>query len=146
MPGCHPLPDQTQVAASNAWTDSFQNIQCYDSLKVQAILNEINGKTHNGLSSAPRPTILGMNFQTVSVGEKLIEKSLSLTGGYQDSIGTPTPSLLGEIEFTDAAIGAMVAALKSNGIYESTLIDYFGKARPEPSRFGALLGDIELHE
>ena len=23
--GCDPLPDQTQVAASNAWTDSFQN-------------------------------------------------------------------------------------------------------------------------
>jgi len=25
--GCHPLPDQTAVAASNAWTDSFQNIR-----------------------------------------------------------------------------------------------------------------------
>ena len=48
VPGCNPLPDQTPVAASNAWTDSFQNIQCYDSLKVQAVLNEINGKTHNG--------------------------------------------------------------------------------------------------
>ena len=56
-----------------------------------------------------------MNFQTVSVGEKLIEKSLSLTGGYQDSIGTPTPSLLGEIKFTDAAIGAMVAASRAMG-------------------------------
>ena len=140
MPGCHPLPDQTQVAASNAWTDSFQNIQCYDSLKVQAVLNEINGKTHNGLSSAPRPTILGMNFQAVSVGEKLIEKSLSLTGGYQDSIGTPTPSLLGEIEFTDAAIGAMVAALKSNGIYESTLIIISAKHGQSPVDSARYLG------
>ena len=35
VPGCNPLPDQTAVAASNAWTDSFQNIQCYDTLKVQ---------------------------------------------------------------------------------------------------------------
>ena len=75
VPGCHPLPDQTAVAASNAWTDSFQNIQCYDSLKVQAILNEINGRTHNGMRRAPRPAILGMNFQAVSVGQKLIEKS-----------------------------------------------------------------------
>src|SRR5579864_3112535 len=40
---CDPLPDQTAVASSNAWTDSFQNIQCYDTLKVNAILNEING-------------------------------------------------------------------------------------------------------
>ena len=56
MPGCNPLPDQTAVASSNAWTDSFQNIQCYDTLKVNAILNEINGKTHNGKASAPTPT------------------------------------------------------------------------------------------
>lgn len=69
---CSPLPDQTAVAASNAWTDSFQNIMCYDQLKVNAVLNEINGKTHNGHASAPRPNLLGMNFQTVSVGEKLI--------------------------------------------------------------------------
>src|ERR1700719_603212 len=31
VPGCNPLPDRTAVAASNAWTDSFQNIKCYDS-------------------------------------------------------------------------------------------------------------------
>jgi hypothetical protein len=29
-----------------AWTNSFQNIQCYDTLKVDAILNWIDGKTH----------------------------------------------------------------------------------------------------
>jgi hypothetical protein len=40
---CNPLPDQTAVSSSNAWTDSFANIKCYDSLKVQAILNEIDG-------------------------------------------------------------------------------------------------------
>lgn len=43
---CNPLPDQTAVSSSNAWTDSFANIQCYDSLKVQAILNEIDGLSH----------------------------------------------------------------------------------------------------
>jgi hypothetical protein len=33
---CRPnLPDQTAVSSSNAWTDSFQNIQCYDTLKGQ---------------------------------------------------------------------------------------------------------------
>jgi Type I phosphodiesterase / nucleotide pyrophosphatase len=31
---CNPLPDSTAVSSSNAWTDSFANIQCYDSLKV----------------------------------------------------------------------------------------------------------------
>ncbi|MGO8790883.1 MAG: alkaline phosphatase family protein [Terriglobia bacterium] len=140
VPGCHPLPDQTTVAASNAWTDSFLNIQCYDSLKVQAILNEISGKTHNGMSSAPRPAILGMNFQAVSVGQKLIEKSLHITGGYQDSIGTPTPPLLGEIEFVDTAIGDMVAALKRNGIYGSTLIVISAKHGQSPIDSARYLG------
>jgi Type I phosphodiesterase / nucleotide pyrophosphatase len=140
VPGCDPLPDETAVSSSNAWTDSFQNIECYDTLKVDAVLNEINGKTHNGKSPAPRPEILGMNFQTVSVGQKLIEKSLSLKGGYEDAQGTPTPSLLGEIEFTDQAIGNMVAALKSNGIYDSTLIIISAKHGQSPVDSSRYLG------
>ena len=36
---CDPVRDPSQTGS---WTDSFENIQCYDSLKVQAILNEIN--------------------------------------------------------------------------------------------------------
>ncbi len=63
-----------------------------------------------------------MNFQVVSVGEKLIEKSLSLKGGYLDGQGTPTPSLLSEIEFADHSIGLMVNALKANNLLDSTLI------------------------
>jgi hypothetical protein len=129
---CNPLPDQTTVSSSNAWTDSFQNIQCYDSLKVDAVLNWISGKTHSGNAPAPRPELLGMNFQVVSVGQKLIEKSLSLKGGYEDAQGTPTPSLLSEIEFADASIGKMVAALKSNGIYDSTLIIVSAKHGQSP--------------
>src|SRR5580692_3327814 len=132
VPGCNPLPDQTAVAASNAWTDSFQNIQCYDTLKVNAVLNEIDGRTHNGKSRAPVPNLLGMNFQVVSVGQKLIEKSVGLKGGYLDAEGTPTPSLLGEIAFADASIGKMVAALKKNGVYDSTLIIITAKHGQSP--------------
>ncbi len=129
---CSPLPDQTHVSASDTWTNSFQNIQCYDTLKVNAILNEINGRTHNGTGRAPVPMIFGMNFQAVSVGQKLIEKSLSLTGGYLDAQGTPTPSLLSEIEFVDASIGQMISALKSTGAYNSTLIVITAKHGQSP--------------
>lgn len=132
VPGCDPLPDQTVVASSNSWTDSFQNIQCYDSLKVQAILNEINGSTHDGKSSAPVPTLFGMNFQAVSVGEKLIEKSVGETGGYLDAQGTPTAALLGEIEYVDASIGKMIDALRSAGLLDSTLIVISAKHGQSP--------------
>jgi hypothetical protein len=132
VPGCNPLPDPTAVAASNAWTDSFQNIVCYDTLKVNSILNEINGKTHNGKATAPTPELFGMNFQVVSVGEKLIEKSLGQTGGYVDSMGTPTEPLLGEIQFADASIGKMVEALRDRGLLHSTLIIVSAKHGQSP--------------
>src|SRR5271155_634653 len=132
VPGCNPLPDQTAVSSSNAWTDSFQNIQCYDTLKVNAVLNEINGKTHNGSAPAPTPALFGMNFQVVSIGQKLIEKSLSHTGGYEDAQGTPTTFLLSEIQFADAAIGKMVAALKARGLLDSTLIVISAKHGQSP--------------
>ncbi len=120
--GCSPLPDPGAATKSNAWTDSFQNIQCYDRLKVQAVLNWIDGKTHDGSATAPVPNVFGMNFQAVSVGQKLVEKSLSLTGGYTDALGTPSDSLLKEIQFVDKSIGQFVSELKNQGLFDSTLI------------------------
>jgi hypothetical protein len=142
VPGCNPLPDQTAVAASNAWTDSFQNIQCYDSLKVKAILNEINGWDHSGKFRRPVPKVFGMNFQVVSVGQKLIEKSLPTTviGGYLDNIGTPSPALLSEIQFADDSIGKMVVALKNRGRYQSTLIVISAKHGQNPIDSARYLG------
>jgi hypothetical protein len=43
-----------------AWTNSFQNIQCYDTLKVNAIINEIDGKNHLGTRRTEVPTIFGV--------------------------------------------------------------------------------------
>jgi hypothetical protein len=116
---------------TSAWTNSFQNIQCYDTLKVNAILNQIAGKTHNG-KAAKVPTLFGMNFQAVSVGQKFIEKSDSTTGGYLDAAGTPGPALLSEIEFVDDSIGEMVSAIKDNGLYDSTLIIVTAKHGQSP--------------
>ena len=110
---------------------SFENIQCYDTLKVNAILNEINGQTHDGKPSQV-PNIFGMNFQAVSVGQKLIEKSNSTTGGYKDAVGTPTSALLSEIEYVDDSIGEMVGAIKNNGLYDSTLIIITAKHGQSP--------------
>jgi hypothetical protein len=140
VPGCNPLPDQTAVSSSNAWTDSFQNIECYDSLKVQAVINEINGFKHDGKSRAPTPTLFGMNFQVVSVGQKLIEKSIGTAGGYLDGEGRPSPVLQAEIEFADMSIGKMVNALKNRGAYDSTLIVITAKHGQSPIDSARYLG------
>jgi hypothetical protein len=121
-----------------AWTNSFQNIQCYDTLKVDAILNEIDGKNHLGTRRTRVPTIFGMNFQAVSVGQKLIEQSNGVTGGYLDAAGTPSEALLGEFKFVDASIAAFVQELKARGLYDSTLIVItakHGQSPIDPSRY-----------
>ena len=120
--GCSPLPDPGAAQSTNAWTDSFQNIRCYDQFKVQAVLNWIDGKTHDGISVGKVPNLFGMNFQAVSVGQKLVEPSLNLTGGYVDALGTPSDSLFAEIQYVDAAVGQMVTELTKQGLLDSTLI------------------------
>ena len=121
-----------------AWTNSFQSIQCYDTLKVNAILNEIDGKNHLGTKKTQVPDIFGMNFQAVSVGQKLNEKSNGVTGGYLDATGTPTAALLDEFKFVDASIGAFVDELKDKGLYDSTLIVItakHGQSPIDPNRY-----------
>jgi len=115
-----------------AWTNSFDNIQCYDTLKVNAIVNEIEGKNHLGTKKTKVPTIFGMNFQAVSVGQKLVEKSNGVKGGYLDAAGTPTEALLGEIKFVDASIGEFVRELKEQGLYDSTMIVITAKHGQSP--------------
>ena len=129
---CSPLPDQTAVSSSNAWTDSFQNIQCYDSLKVQAIINEIDGFDHTRSVRTEVPNVLGMNFQAVSVGEKLVQASTSTTGGYTDSIGTPSAALANEIKFVDASIGSMVQELTKKKLIATTTIIITAKHGQSP--------------
>jgi len=133
---CDPIRDPN--ADLTAWTNSFQNIQCYDTLKVNAILNEIDGMDHLGKRQTQVPTIFGMNFQAVSVGQKLIEKSNNTTGGYLDAAATPGAALLGEFQFVDASIGAFVSELKKQGLYDSTLIVItakHGQSPIDPSRY-----------
>ena len=136
--GVPSLPDTSAVAAHDDYTGSFQNIQCYDGLKANAVINEINGKNHDGTAAAPVPNILGMNFQAVSVGEKLIYhhstigSGYSVHGGYTDSIGTPSSSLKKEIQFVDSEIGQMIAALKTQRLSDSTLVIITAKHGQSP--------------
>jgi hypothetical protein len=125
---CNPIADPTQLGS---WTDSFKNIQCYDTLKVNAILNEIDGYNHNRTKRTAVPTIFGMNFQAVSVGQKLIESGVG-SGGYSDAEGTPSTLLLEEIQFVDAAVGSWTTELQKQGLSDSTLIIITAKHGQSP--------------
>jgi hypothetical protein len=124
---CDPIRDTVGVSA---WNSSFENIQCYDSIKVYALLNEIAGKTHDG-APASVPAVFGMNFQAVYVGESVNEAGVAV-GGYKNAAALPSGELFKEIEFVDTAIGQIVAALKANNIYENTLLIITAKHGESP--------------
>jgi len=116
------------VATGVATTNSFSLTMAYDDMKVGAIVNEIRGFDHTGTSYVGTPAVFGMNFQAVSVGQKLkAEQVLTaplLTGGYVSTDGTLVPSdgLEATLDHTDQSIGAMVTALADQGLLGSTLI------------------------
>lgn len=121
---CNPLP--ATPAQGDDWTKNTQNIQCYDQLKVNAVINQINGKTSDGSKNAPVPAIFGLNFQSVSVGQKL------KSGGYADPLGTPTANLAQDLDFVDKSLGAFVAAIQNNGLWNNTLIIVAAKHGQSP--------------
>jgi hypothetical protein len=136
---CNPIADPSQTGS---WTDSFLNIQCNDTLKVNAILNQIDGKKSDGSPFVPVPNVFGMNFQAVSVGQKLIEQGAG-TGGYLDALGTPGAPLLNQIQFVDSAIGSMVSELRAQNLLFSTLIIVsakHGQSPIDPKRFFPIPG------
>ena len=118
------------TSSTSGWNSSFLNIQCYDALRVNALLNQIAGKTHNG-AAAETPTVFGMNFQALYAGEILVEPGVG-NGGYKNGAGEPSEELLKEIQFVDASIGDIVNALKDRGIYDQTLIIVTAKHGESP--------------
>jgi hypothetical protein len=125
--------------------DSTVSVDCTvanDQLKVTAIINEINGLKHDGTPAGATPAVFGMNFQAVSVGQKLAKDNkdgscpqsthTGLPGGYLDGAGTPTDVLAFGLQKTDEALGRMIQALKQRGIYDSTLFIVSAKHGQSP--------------
>jgi hypothetical protein len=114
-----------------------------DQKKVAGILNEIKGLKHDGTPGPGTPTVFGMNFQGVSVGQKLSTDNAAggctddtaftgKPGGYKDGAGTPTDVLEYALEQTDAALASMIQGLKARHIYDSTLFIVSAKHGQSP--------------
>ena len=115
--------------ALSSTTSNYILTEAYDDLKVNAIVNEINGKNSLGTQSAPVPAIFAMNFQAVSVAEK------AQAGGIDvDANGTETPSaeLTSALSHTDASIGTIANALRQNNLLDSTLVIVLAKHGQNP--------------
>ena len=166
-PSGHGVDDLYTPEVTNAGGfDNTHSVVCTvmnDQLKVAAILNEIHGLNHDGSLGPGVPEVFGMNFQGVSVGQKLAIDNYDSScaadrgalngqpGGYLDGAGTPSAVLNYALEQTDHALASMIQALKAQGIYESTLFIVSAKhgqspINPtkvnKPGHFATLVGNL----
>jgi len=123
-------PDGTPYPCGGcSWTGDNAATKQYDSYKVQAILNEINGYDHTGTGAkVGTPAIFGMNFQAVSTAEKLLSSEAALIpdgtghytagpqlpGGYLPGTNTPGPLLRTALDFVDASLARMDQGIQNN--------------------------------
>jgi hypothetical protein len=123
--------------AGQDWTADNAATMQYDSYKVQAILNEIDGYDHSGTHHVGVPGIFGMNFQTVSTAQKL-PTSDGLTGGYLPGGTVPGPLLVRALNYINTEVGAMVSRIQAQGLADSTAIIISAKHGQSPTDPNAL--------
>ena len=132
-------------------TDNTTYTKAYDDLKVQAILNEINGRNSLGTEDAAVPNVFAMNFQAVSVGEKALAGGINNSGNPTNNPratgATPTtgPSsvLADAVQHTDESIGKILTAIRTNPLLaKNTLVVLVAKHGQDPRNgVGTLLKD-----
>jgi hypothetical protein len=122
--------------SGNDYTTSYKDVRTNDSMKVTAVINEIEAKRSVGSFVGYTPAIFGMNFQAVSVGQKLASSGwddpAGLVGGYADAAGTPGNALTAQLQFVDESIGKMVSALKDYNLYHDTVVIISAKHGQSP--------------
>ena len=125
--------------AGEDWTKDNAATMQYDSYKVQAVLNWIDGKNHSGSAAPGTPAIFGMNFQTVSTAEKL-PASDGLTGGYLASGGSPVPGplLSRALDYVNTEVGLMESHIKADGLQNNTVVILSAKHGQSPENPAAL--------
>ncbi len=143
-------PNGTPYPGNGSWTDTNAATKQYDSYKVQAVINWINGYDHTGTGpKVGTPAIYGMNFQTVSTAEKLKSSPAvligpdtqgnytlgpSLPGGYVTENGqqVPGPLLQSALDYVNASLQQLADTIQADGEADSTAIILTAKHGQSP--------------
>jgi hypothetical protein len=126
------INSNASVVNGQDWTKDNAATQYYDSFKVQAVINEINGFDHSGTHYVGTPAIFGLNFQTISTAEKLPN------GGYMADGITPSGLLEGALDYINNKLAAMESAIARRGLKNSTTIILSAKHGQSPNTPSAL--------
>jgi predicted AlkP superfamily pyrophosphatase or phosphodiesterase len=138
-------PNGVPYPQDDDWAHIDAATKQYDGYKVQAVLNELDGFDHSGQNKVGVPSILGMNFQAVSVAEKVDSPAMitknpdgSYTvgptelAGYLPGTTTPGPLLSGALDFVNAQLQRMVDTIHKDGLTSSTAIIVTAKHGQSP--------------
>jgi hypothetical protein len=142
-------PNGVPYPQDDDWAHIDAATKQYDGYKVRAILNEIDGLDHSGTTRVGTPAIFGMNFQTVSVAQKIRSTPTTLIGpdangnyttsapepgGYAWVNGqlVPGPALSSALDYVDAQLGRMVSEIRAEGLSGSTTIIVTAKHGQSP--------------
>ena len=143
-------PNGVPYPVDDSWTGDNAATKQYDSYKVQAVINWINGKNHSGKGpEVGTPAIYGMNFQAVSTAEKLFSSPAvligpdkkgnytegpSLAGGYVTVNGqqVPGPLLQSALDFVNGALQLMADTIQADHETGSTAIVLTAKHGQSP--------------
>jgi hypothetical protein len=126
---CDGTTNSLPIGSLTDYTTCEPTAQAYDDTKVQSVINQIDGKLSDGSAAAPVPTIFGMNFQAVSVAQKLPP------GGYLSAdagVAVPSALLAGALSHVDDSIGKIVTELTNKALLDSTLIIVSAKHGQSP--------------
>jgi hypothetical protein len=104
---------------------------------VQAILNEIDGYDHSRTTKVGVPAIFGMNFQTVSTADKLLQSEARiggpvLPGGYLAGTTVPGPLLRSALDYVDQQLQLMDGEIQAQAIADQTAIIVTAKHGQSP--------------
>jgi hypothetical protein len=138
-------PDGVPYPQDDDWAHIDAATRQYDGYKVQAVVNELDGYDHSGQDKVGVPAILGMNFQAVSVAEK-VDSPATITrnadgtytvgptelAGYLPGTTTPGPLLSGALDYVDAQLERMVDTIHREGLQSSTAIIITAKHGQSP--------------
>lgn len=104
----------TPEADANGQANRVAATEGNDELKVQSVINEIDGFDHTRTRHVGVPAIMGMDFQTPNVAMKI--------DGYAAADGTPSPGLAAAFDYCNGAVGRMLAELEKRELSDSTLV------------------------
>jgi len=127
----------------NSAKSDITKIMANDQLKVDAVLNQIDGFDSRHTAQVGVPAIFGMNFQSPNIGQKF--------SGYTDASGTTpqdittlgtksgqAPGLAQALDYVDGAIGRMLDELDAQGVADDTLVILTAKHGNSPVDRGSL--------